>query len=426
MRKAWVVTVDMGYGHQRAAYPLKDIAYERIITANSDKIITPKEKKMWIRSQRSYEWVSRMRDFPLIGKFLFNMFDKFQSIRPYYTSHDLSRPNIATFVTEGWIKKGMCSSVIEYVKKADIPFIATFPTPALAAYYYGLKKIYCVVTDTDINRAWVAKDPKKSTINYLAPDDHTVKRLQQYGVPSNRIFMTGFPLPKENLGSKKLEVLKKDLRERLLNLDPNKVYIKKYHHFIKKHIGAIKNKSSHPLTITFCVGGAGAQKEIGVAMLESFKKKLLNNQIRINLIVGTRLEIVQYFKIRITELGLDSRLNKNINIIFALYKKSYFEKFNECLHTTDILWTKPSELSFYIALGIPIIIAPPLGAHEVFNKKWIEHRGAGFEQEDPHYTDQWITDWLEKGRLAEAAMDGFLKAPKLGTYNIEKVVFGKG
>jgi hypothetical protein len=31
--QAWVITVDMGYGHQRAAYPLKDIAYERIITA---------------------------------------------------------------------------------------------------------------------------------------------------------------------------------------------------------------------------------------------------------------------------------------------------------------------------------------------------------------------------------------------------------
>ena len=46
--KAWLISVDMGYGHQRAAYPLKDIAYERIITANSDKIITPKEKKKWL------------------------------------------------------------------------------------------------------------------------------------------------------------------------------------------------------------------------------------------------------------------------------------------------------------------------------------------------------------------------------------------
>ena len=35
--KAWVISVDMGYGHQRAAYPLRDIAFERIITANSDR-----------------------------------------------------------------------------------------------------------------------------------------------------------------------------------------------------------------------------------------------------------------------------------------------------------------------------------------------------------------------------------------------------
>lgn len=33
--KAWVVTVDMGYGHQRAAYPLKKFAYGGIINANA-------------------------------------------------------------------------------------------------------------------------------------------------------------------------------------------------------------------------------------------------------------------------------------------------------------------------------------------------------------------------------------------------------
>ena len=52
MKKAWVITVDMGYGHQRAAYPLKDIAYERIITANSDKIITPKGLTFFLNINR--------------------------------------------------------------------------------------------------------------------------------------------------------------------------------------------------------------------------------------------------------------------------------------------------------------------------------------------------------------------------------------
>jgi len=35
MEKAWVVAVNMGYGHQRAAYPLKSLAYKgKIICAN--------------------------------------------------------------------------------------------------------------------------------------------------------------------------------------------------------------------------------------------------------------------------------------------------------------------------------------------------------------------------------------------------------
>ena len=45
-KKAWVVAVDMGYGHQRAAYPLKDMAYGDIINANSDKMISGQEKKI--------------------------------------------------------------------------------------------------------------------------------------------------------------------------------------------------------------------------------------------------------------------------------------------------------------------------------------------------------------------------------------------
>jgi hypothetical protein len=35
MHQAWVVAVDMGYGHQRAAYPFRDIACEGIITAKN-------------------------------------------------------------------------------------------------------------------------------------------------------------------------------------------------------------------------------------------------------------------------------------------------------------------------------------------------------------------------------------------------------
>ena len=36
-----------------------------------------------------------------------------------------------------------------------------------------------------------------------------------------------------------------------------------------------------------------------------------------------------------------------------------------------------------------------------------------------------IRDRLNSGWLAEAAMQGFIEAPKYGTYNIKKVIFHK-
>jgi hypothetical protein len=51
MDQAWVVAVDMGYGHQRAAYPFRDIACERVITANTDASVSAEERTLWLRFQ---------------------------------------------------------------------------------------------------------------------------------------------------------------------------------------------------------------------------------------------------------------------------------------------------------------------------------------------------------------------------------------
>ena len=58
-------------------------------------------------------------------------------------------------------------------------------------------------------------------------------------------------------------------------------------------------------------------------------------------------------------------MSEGIRILYNQDKNEYFRQFNELLHDTDILWTKPSEMSFYCGLGLPIIIAPPIGPHEV-------------------------------------------------------------
>jgi hypothetical protein len=67
---AWVVAIDMGYGHQRAAYPFRDIAYEGIITANIGATVEPAERRRWMALQSMYEGISRISNVPLIGPWL--------------------------------------------------------------------------------------------------------------------------------------------------------------------------------------------------------------------------------------------------------------------------------------------------------------------------------------------------------------------
>ena len=79
-------------------------------------------------------------------------------------------------------------------------------------------------------------------------------------------------------------------------------------------------------------------------------------------------------------------------------------------------------MSFYSGLGLPIIIAPPLGSQEEKNREWLQTIEAGVNQENPEFANQWFMDWLEEGRFAEMTMDGYLNASKRGTYHIESLL----
>lgn len=425
--KAWVVAVDMGYGHQRPADSLHHMAEGgKIISANNYDGIPEKDKDLWHRSRSAYEFISRFKKVPILGRYVFNMYDRFQSIPNFYPRRDLSKPNIQLRSIYGLMKNNDWGKhLIDKLAKKPLPFVTTFFATAFMADYYKYPgEIYCLATDTDISRAWVPVDPQKSKIKYFAPNLRVADRLKLYGVKKNNVYLTGFPLPDENVG-KNLSIIKKDLGERLIQLDPEKRYISQYEKTLYHQLGRnnVKKTPRRPLTITFAVGGAGAQRELGAQILKSLRKEIADGKININLVAGIHLVVNKYFKEQIRANNLNRRLNNGINILFNRNKFEYFREFNRLLHTTDILWTKPSELSFYCALGLPIIMAPPIGSQEDFNQKWLQTIGAGIKQEDPRYTAEWLRDWLRSGWLAEAAVQGFLEAPKYGTYNIEKIIF---
>jgi hypothetical protein len=426
-QNAWIISVNMGYGHQRTAYPLGGLG--KIINANDYPGIPEEDKRIWQSMRVGYEFISRFKRIPIVGDFVFSIFDFFQRISQFYPKRDLSHPNFALEKIYSLFEGGWGKNLIENLKlkNANLPIISTFFTPAFMAEYFNYPgQIFCVICDTDISRTWAPLRPKKSKIKYFAPTERVAERLKLYGVKPENIFLTGYPLPLENIGSDKMEILKEDLRNRILNLDPKKRYFEKYGSLVLEKLGSLPEKSDHPLTILFSVGGAGAQKEIGVKILQKLYPKIKEKKIKIILSAGIKDWVRDYFMRWVRWLNLKKFLGESLEIISEEKIENYFQKFNQALRKTDILWTKPSELSFYSALGIPIIISPPIGSQEEFNMKWLLKSGFGTFQENLNYLDQWLFDWLKNGYLAEMAMKGFIEGEKLGTFKISRIVVNLG
>jgi hypothetical protein len=418
----WLISADMGYGHLRAIYPLKNLAYDgEILNANKMPHASVKERRLWNSMLNAYEFVSRAVKLPLIGRFFSGFLDSVLYIPKYYPFSDRSYSTYQVRYLRRRIKNGLTNGVLDQIESPGMPLITSFYAIAIAAEISGHKNIFSIICDTDINRVWVAEKASTSNIVYFASGSVSEQRLISYGVPEEKIQLTGFPLPLELLGNRSLNILKTDLIGRLKTLDPNGIFYNLYKHSInaflpyEDSIRSVPDSDERCVTITYSVGGAGAQKEIGEKIALSLSKKINDGQVKLNLVAGIRTDVRDYFYNVKKRYAPD---NENICIIWANDNNRYFEIFNNCLHTTDILWTKPSELSFYCALGIPIIITPPIGPQEKSNRHWLREIGAGFKQQNPEYTDQWLFDLLKKGRLAEAAWLGFLKARKYGTFNI--------
>lgn len=427
--RAWVVDVNMGYGHSRPAHSLRDLAGGEVISANDYPGIPAKDKKVWRESRELYEKLSRMKPVPIIGNAIFGVLDKFQEIPNFYPRRDLSKPNIQLRHMFGMIKRGLGKHLIEKLSENPIPLVTTFFMPAFMADYFNYPgEIYCLCTDTDISRTWAPLDPKRSRIKYIASSGRVVERLKLYGVRDDHIFLTGFPMPKELIGGAKSKELKELLMARICNLDPNGIFREIYYKTLKSEFGSPlcdMTNVRRPLTLTYMVGGAGAQKKLGAQVIKSLARKIARHKIRLILAPGTRKNIAKYFETAALEAGLKKELGKWIQIPVYEKRRDYFDGFIDILKQTDIIWTKPSEMSFYTGIGFPIIMAPPIGSQEDFNKKWLQYVGGGFEQDDPRYVDEWLFDWIDSGGIARMAWNGYAEAPTHGVYRIEDVVLGR-
>ncbi len=418
--KPLVVSIEMGYGHLRAAYPLADILGTEVLHVDRPPLATQSEQRLWERTRRVYESISRLSQVPRFGGPMRRLLEGATGIPELFPYRDMSTPTFAAEMLDKLIRRyGLGKGLAERMKRTSVPLLTTHFAPALAADRHGCEKVYCIVTDSDVNRIWAPLDPQWSRITYLAPAERVVRRLRAYGVLPERIKFTGFPLPIELLGGPNIPSLRKNLAARLVRLDPDGTFRSHYRQEVDHFLGdtELPQIGGAPL-VTFAVGGAGAQAELVRRLLPSFRKPIEYGRIRLALVAGIHRDVHDRFRQWIHENHLESAIGTGIRIVSASDLGEYFRVVNDVLAETDVLWTKPSEMTFLGALGIPLVLSRPVGVHERYNRRWAIERGVALKQRDPRYAGERVTEWLHDGTLAAAAWSGFMMLPKFGVYRV--------
>ena len=159
--QAWIVSANMGLGHQRATYPLRDMAYNGVLLFGEDESLK-KEKRQWTIFRNSYETLSRTRQIPLIGPYLFSLLEKLQNISPYYPRRDQSGPSLQVRSLYTLIRRGMGRGISEILNTRRLPVVTSFYAAAIAAEELTDLPVYCIICDADINRVWVAERPRRA------------------------------------------------------------------------------------------------------------------------------------------------------------------------------------------------------------------------------------------------------------------------
>ncbi|HEY0463707.1 MAG TPA: hypothetical protein VGC79_05840 [Polyangiaceae bacterium] len=417
-----VVAIDMGYGHLRPARSLARELNVEILHTDRPPLADAEEQRRWAATRTFYESVSRISGIPWVGPPLRGLLNSITDIPNLYPFRDLSGRTFGVKLLERSARQGLGRSIVKYLRERDLALLTTFYSPAVLADFHGYDRIFCVVTDSDVNRVWAPIDPKTSKIRYLTPSGRVVRRLRAYGVRESHIELTGFPLPHSLVGGTEGGTLRKNLLKRLARLDPTQAFRQAFAADLE-HLGHLP-ATNEPPHLVFAVGGSGAQAELSASFLPSLRPLLERRRLRLTLVAGVRAEVKARFEDELLRARLSDQLGRGVEILYEPALDDYFDRFDALLADTDILWTKPSELVFYAALGIPLLLAPPVGIHESYNLRWARENGAGFKQRDARVVGDRLLEHLHDGNLASAAWAGYRRLPSHGLYQIADRVRG--
>ncbi|HEY2030713.1 MAG TPA: hypothetical protein VGH20_16060 [Myxococcales bacterium] len=398
----------MGYGHLRPAAALARWLGTAVLQIDRPPFGDARDAAFWQRSRKLYEPLTRVSQLPGLGAPLRALLNTITAIPEPWPSRDHSGPTQGTRWLQRAAKDGVGEELAKHLLTTGAPLLATFYAAPILAELHGAKRLSCVVTDSDVNRVWAPPEGAKSEIVYFCPSDRARRRLVSYGVREEQARLTGYPLPHELVGGRERTALKHNLAGRLSRLNAQGAV----RDLAERELGPLPAPDRPPLVV-FAVGGAGAQVPLAKELLRGMKPQLEREQLRLTLVAGRRAEVASALRSEIEKAQV-----RGVELLEESDVFRYFERFNVLLARADVLFSKPSELTFFAALGLAFVAAPPVGVHEAWNLRWATDRGAALVQHDPRFAGEWLLEWLQAGVLAGAALNGFLRLPQTGLYDI--------
>jgi hypothetical protein len=418
-----IVAIEMGYGHLRAANTIAESLGTHVVRMDLPPVASPGEAALWRGMRKFYNGLSQVCDWPMGGAAASVILEKITKITPLRTDTRGEPPTVlarlADSLTRCTFGRGLRAMA------AGKQLIATYPAIAMAARHASGTRVFCLATDTDLNRAWAPANAANAAIDYFAPVKRVAERLRSFGVPEKRIHLTGFPLPE-----KLIEQTKTSLARRMYRLDPTHNFREQASSEISEIAEFTRDRQQpsrmEPISLTVALGGAGSQVRQVSQILRSVRDRILAGKLRLTLVAGTRADAAQTLRKMIQQSGLSSDDPSTVTVLFAADANDYFRLFEACLENTDLLWTKPGELVFYAALGLPLLLAPPLGDQEHSNRHWLLSNDAAVDAGSPASLDQRLEALLGTGELCRIAWNAYSRLDRNGTRRIREALASAG
>lgn len=392
-----VTSALMGFGHLRAAHNISSYSHAPVVRVDRKPYVRGVDRFVWNGAQRIHTYASR--DAESRNRFLYNWYENLMQLPHDDRDPSLTESRFILFLE----KLGMGKSFFDSLDARCPALLHTFYLHAMISVYRRYPgRNYLLLCDTDFHRVWAPINPGNRNLEYMVPVPKSADRLISYGVPPGRIHVTGFPLPTANTGSRDLGTLISDFEVR------------------KKRL---RRDSSLPLTVMFPFSGAGAYSNVLAELVKALLDHLREGSLRLIVSCGDNEDALKNAENLFVNYGLDE--SEFTEIMFDRDLFASFDRFNMALKSADLIITKPSEMVFYAALGIPMVFLPPIGAHEARNREYLIDNGCAVDIGNPSDFPRWLEDNRRNEKLLELAEMGYRNLPRTGTFEIDELVDGE-